>query len=246
LNEAITAKCHLLIFPEISVPFQWLSRLTEFSKRNDIGIICGVEHFANKEKEAFNYVATILPFEVDDFYKNSFLDLRLKIDYAPGESKELKKKGYKVPKSAATEKLRVFKWKNVVFSVLNCFELTDINKRIKFKGDVDFLATIEHNRDVAYFSSINESLARDLHCYVVQVNTSHYGDSRITLPSDSIARDFIKLKGGENISLVTGTLRVDNLREFQSLSLRGKRLPKYLNGKFKPLPPDFHISKLRG
>lgn len=244
LNEAIRTKCHLVVFPEISVPFQWLPRLTEFCKKNDIGIICGVEHFSNSKKEAFNYVATILPFE-NGLYKNSFLDLRLKIDYAPVEGKILKEKGYKIPAATKSEILRVYHWKNVSFSVLNCFELTDINKRIKFKGEVDFLATIEYNRDIPYFSSINESLSRDLHCFVIQVNTSHYGDSRITFPSDSFRRDHIKLKGGENISLVTGVIRVNELREFQRKSLSNSKIPKHLEDKFKPLPPNFEISKYR-
>jgi hypothetical protein len=244
LNEAIRSKCKLIIFPEISVPFFWLSRLTEFSKRNDIGIICGVEHFKNKRDEAFNYVATILPFDTGHF-TNAFLDLRLKIDYAPEEARILKENGFKVPINAKNETLRVYKWKGVMFSVLNCFELTDIDKRIKFKGEVDFLATVEYNKDIPYFSSINESLARDLHCYVIQVNTSNYGDSRITMPTDSVVRDFIKLKGGENISLVTGTLRIDHLRDFQERTLNNKKLPAYLQKKFKPLPPNFVMSKNR-
>lgn len=244
LNEAIRSKCQLVIFPEISVPFLWLSRLTEFCKRNDIGIICGVEHFKNKNKEAFNYVATILPFATDTF-TNAFLDLRLKIDYAPEEARILRENGFKVPSNSKKELLRVYKWKDVMFSVLNCFELTDIDKRILFKGEVDFLATVEYNKDIPYFSSINESLARDLHCYVIQVNTSNYGDSRITVPTDSAVRDFIKLKGGENIALVTGSLRIDHLREFQQKTLKNKKLPVYLEKKFKPLPPNFVMSKNR-
>lgn len=244
LNEAVKSKCELIIFPEISVPFQWLSRLTEFSNRNQIAIICGIEHFVNSKGEAFNYVATILPFKVRT-HKNAFLDLRLKIDYAPGEVTELKKLGYKIPKAASREALRIFSWRNTCFSVLNCFELTDINKRIKFKGKIDFITAVEFNRDVTYFSSINESLARDLHCYVIQVNTSHYGDSRITLPSDSFNRDYVKLKGGENISLVTGYLSIKNLRAFQSIASNGRKMPKKLAGQFKPLPPNYELSKDR-
>lgn len=244
LNEAIRTKCTLIIFPEICIPFYWLSRLTEFSKRNSIGIICGVEHFSNRKKEAFNYVATILPFKINH-YLNSFLDLRLKIDYAPGEIAILKENGFNVPKAVKGEYLRIYKWQDIFFTVLNCFELTDIKKRIEFKGNVDFLVTVEFNKDVNYFSSINESLSRDLHCFMVQVNTSQYGDSRITLPSETITRDYIKLKGGENISLVTGNLLIKDLREFQTKSLKRIPMKKSLKDKFKSLPPNFSIPKER-
>lgn len=243
LNEAIKTRCNLVIFPEISIPFHWLSRLTDFAKRNDIGIVCGLEHFRNSQNEAFNYVATILPFNIGS-YLNSYIDVRLKIDYAPDEKALLKLHQYKIPNSSIRkENLRLYDWRGTYFTVLNCFELTDIEKRAIFRGGIDYLITVEHNMDVNYFSSITESLARDIHCYVLQINTSNFGDSRITLPAETFKRDNVKIKGGDNISLITGTIDIGKLRKFQALPVH--KQDEHKEKPFKTVPANFLMSELR-
>src|SRR5690606_34182137 len=116
------------------------------------------------------------------------------------------------------EKLRLFKWNNILFSVFNCFELADISKRAKLRGKVDFVVTVEYNRDTNYFSNITDSIARDIHAYIIQVNTSEYGDSRITQPSNTYSKDILKIKGGENVSLITSRIDIKELRDFQQLN----------------------------
>jgi len=141
-------KCDLIIFPEISIPYQWLSILTTFAKKNQIAIICGIEHIVNNKDEALNFVTTILPF-VHNGYNNALVDFRLKIDYSPEEIEQIKGRFLKIPTLAImNEKMRLYIWDNMHFSVFNCFELTDITKRAIFRGEVDFLATVEHNQDV--------------------------------------------------------------------------------------------------
>lgn len=241
LNEAIKCKVDLIVFPEISIPFQWVSKLTDYSKRNNLGIICGLEHIVSGN-EAYNYVCTILPFK-DGMYNNTHLDIRLKKDYAPEEIEKLLN-NYKLiqPHRCKTEKLRLYKWRGVFFSVLNCFELSDIDKRALFRGKVDFIFTVEYNRDVNYFSNITESFARDIHAYTIQVNSSQFGDSRITLPVETKFKDNARIKGGENVSLLVGDLDIKALRAFQNLSYTDQLKHKDL---FKPIPPNFNISEDR-
>lgn len=241
LNEAIENKVDLIIFPEISIPIQWLAKLTDFSKKNNIAIICGTEHFANS-KEAFNYVVTILPF-LDGYFVNAHVDLRLKIDYSPAELDFLENLGLRQPKDCSTEKMRLYNWRGVLFTVFNCFELSDIQKRAVFRGTVDIVFGIEYNKDIPYFSNINESYSRDIHAYTIQVNSSDYGDSRVTVPAHSVFRDYIKIKGGENISLLVGDIDIKALRDFQKLPYK-KQIAKE-NKFFKPVPPNFKISNDR-
>lgn len=242
LNEALNAqKCDVIIFPEISIPFQWLPLLSSFSKKNNIVISCGIEHFTNDVGEAFNYVATILPFEYRG-YQNAVIDFRLKKDYSPQEIEEIEGRKFTVPfKYMSEEQMRLYVWNDVYFSVFNCFELADIRKRAIFRGCVDFMAVVEHNSDVNYFSNIIESVSRDIHCYVVQVNSSHYGDSRITQPSETFRKDIVKIKGGNNVSLITGTIDIKALRDFQKT---GYQLQKR-NKVFKPTPPNFEVFSSR-
>jgi len=242
LNSSIDkSKCDIIIFPEISIPYQWLSVLTAFSRRNQIAIVCGVEHIINTKNQALNFVATILPF-THNGYNNALIDFRLKIDYSPNEIEEIIGRKYKIPyKDMLMEQLRLYIWNNIHFSVFNCYELTDIRKRAIFRGTVDFIATVEHNQDVSYFSNITESVARDIHSYVVQVNTSSFGDSRITQPAETFKKDILKIKGGKNILLITETIDIQGLRDFQKLTYNLQKIDKT----FKPTPPNFKMLSLR-
>lgn len=240
LNLSVKEGADIIVFPEISIPFQWLSHISDFSKRNGVAIICGVEHISNKDKEVFNYSATILPFSFDGF-NNVLMDLRLKIDYSPEEIRQIEGRAHKIPKKIESEKLRLYKWGNCIFTVFNCFELADIKKRSIFKGNVDFVVAIEHNRDTDYFSNITESVSRDIHAYVIQVNSSHFGDSRITQPAKSYKKDIVRIKGGINTTIITGIIDVTELRKFQNKNFDLQKDHEYL----KPTPPQFKLSKDR-
>lgn len=110
----------------------------------------------------------------------------------------------------------LYAWHNVWFSVYCCYELTSIKDRSIFQSYADIIFAVEHNKDVNYFANIIESLARDLHVYCVQVNNSHYGDSRITQPAKTVEKDIVKVSGGENATALIGVLNIDELRYFQA------------------------------
>ncbi len=110
-----------------------------------------------------------------------------------------------------------------------------------FFGKVDFIVVIEYNKDTNYFSNIIDSASRDLHSYIIQVNTSDYGDSRIVQPTKTDKKDIVKLKGGENVYLVVDTIDIKSLREFQK---KGHCL-QIGDDSFKLVPPNYEISELR-
>lgn len=241
LNTTLETQCDLLIFPEISVPLLWLGDLCEFSRRNQIVVICGLEHFKD-DSRVYNYLATLVPFSVG-MYRNCYLDLRLKKDYSPEEIKDIENLSLRVPRAEMrTENLRRFLWEGIFFSTLNCFELSDIAKRNAYKGMIDFLVTVEYNKDIPYFSNITESLARDIHSFIIQVNTSQYGDSRITQPAKTEIKDIVKIKGGADSLLITGIINIAELREFQSLSYLGQEKFEKEKGYFKKVPANFNKS----
>ncbi len=242
LNEALRNGCDMIIFPEICIPYQWVSILTSFARKNEIAVIAGIEHFT-RNKRVYNYMLTALPFKFD-VYNNLYIDFRLKKDYSPSEIREVVgRTEYEMPLKSEmqSEKLRLYQWRSLLFSTFNCFELCDIEKRSKFRGNVDFIIAVEHNRDIEYFSNIVESVSRDIHTYVIQVNTSQYGDSRINQPSESFLKDIVKIKGGENVTVLTAKIDIKRLREFQSYNyiLQDKR--KW----YKATPPNFKINENR-
>lgn len=240
LNSAKENKCDMIVFPEIAIPFSWLKILSDFSKSNDIAIVFGMEHFSIK-KTVFNFSIAILPFKVKQ-YTNAFIHFNLKNHYSPEEKETIIGNYYKLPKNYMKNKyIDIYKWKKSVFSIFNCYELTNIKSRSALVGENDFTVAIEYNSDTNYFSNIVGSVSRDNHAYIVQVNSSQYGDSRITKPSKTVDMDIIKIKGGRNTSLIIGEIQIKDLRDFQKLSHRLQRK----NGKYKLTPPSFNISRFR-
>lgn len=78
-------------------------------------------------------------------------------------------------------------------------------------------------------------------CYFIQVNSSDYGDSRITKPAKTEIKNIIQLKGGENKTILVGKLDIKKLRDFQ---IKGYELQRADNN-FKPTPPDFDRDEIR-
>ena len=120
-------------------------------------------------------------------------------------------------------------------------ELADISHRMIFQSKVDLIIASEWNSDINYFSNIVESLSRDLHCYVAQVNNSIYGDSRLTQPSATAAKDLIKLKGGLNSIILVGEINPKTLRDFQMKKYSLTRTDPM----FKPVPPSINREAVR-
>ena len=240
LNRSIETKhrVDLLVFPEVSIPYAWVHLMARFAKKNNIGIIFGVEHIKTKNLVS-NYTCVMLPFNTDG-HTSLFVNFEAKKHFAPDEKIDIESRGYKANENIG-KKPTLYKYRGNVFSTFNCYELTDIGYRSSLVGEVDFLVAIEYNKDTNYFSNIIDSLSRDIHCYVVQVNTSDYGDSRIVQPSKTESKDLVKLKGGENIYLVVDTIDVKKLRNFQ---IKGHCLQKQ-DKTFKLVPPNFKMSALR-
>ncbi|WP_167879888.1 hypothetical protein [Leptospira levettii] len=236
LNSAVIEKCDLIIFPENSIPWQWEHYLKLFSKKNNIAIILGYHHRRNLKNEILNEIGVFLP--VTDYsnkVNSIFVDKRLKIHYSPLEIETIIGRNFLLPKKRFKTDMPIYKWKGIYFSIFNCYELADLALRSKLIGKIDLLIAIEYNRDTNYFSSVVESTSRDIHCYVIQVNTSEFGDSRILAPQNSQEKDILKLKGGENSIILTSKIDFSKLRQFQSLS----QLLQNKDKTFKNTPPNY-------
>ena len=235
LNQTEKNKANVLVLPEVSVPFRWLPLLADESRRKHRLIIAGLEHI-RINNVCYNLIATCLPFEYKGI-KDVLVVLRVKNHYSPHEIKMITEKGkkYPVPDPATYNR---FIWNDIYFSVYNCYELADIEHRSIFKSKVDLLFASEYNPDTNYFSNIVESVTRDLHCYFVQVNSSDFGDSRITVPKKSFEKDVLRLKGGINDVVLIGELDINELREFQTTRIIGQDTEL-----FKNTPPNYDHSE---
>jgi predicted amidohydrolase len=229
----------LVVFPEVSVPHDWESMLVAWARRHRIGVVCGLEHRINSKKLAMNEVLAALPYQTSAGHWTCMPVRRLKRFYSPEEQFILTNEGLKVPTQKGPYHL--FRWRGSSFAIYNCYELASIEDRALFKGRVDFIVGTEFNRDVNYFSNIVEAAARDLHCYVVQVNDACYGDSRVVSPSKSDTMNPLRIKGGDNLTYLTMSLNLKALRTHQR---KGYGLQKE-SKEFKPTPPGFPVRGLQ-
>ncbi|MBL7693047.1 MAG: RNA-directed DNA polymerase [Flavipsychrobacter sp.] len=234
LRQAREARTEILLFPEFFIPVNLLSSLVRHSQKNNLLTVTGLEHITI-DKACFNFIVTILPVEVNGI-KDSVVIFRLKNHYAHIEEELIEGNHYNVPKPSPY-RYDIFVWRNIYFSSFYCFELANALHRSLMKGKIDLLIGIEWNKDTPYFSNIVEAGSRDLHVYVAQVNTSQYGDTRLTQPVESARKDILKLKGGLNDAILTAKINLTTLREFQ----RQKFSITHTKGDFKPLPPDFLV-----
>lgn len=227
-------RVHLLVLPEVSVPHSFATFLARWARNHQIGIICGLEHRV-RDGEAWNELLAVLPYRAVNGAKACIPIRRLKKHYSPAEEFELHNNDLKVPKAHSKSEYQLFQWRGASFAIYNCFELACLEDRAIFKARVDFIVCSEFNSDVNYFSNIVESAARDLHCYVIQVNSAQFGDSRVVSPSKTEKLNPLRIKGGDNQTFLTMELPLQKLRTHQR---KGYGLQKE-SGDYKPTPPGF-------
>lgn len=242
LNTAVKNGAELIVFPEVSIPVEWLGTVADFARRHEVLIVCGLEHIIYDNKLCCNYIATILPDKYKD-YTFAAIKLRLKNHYSPKEKEWVKGYGWELPKENESWKKEydLFRWKGIDFSTFSCFELANIKDRALFTSFVDLLIGSVHNRDVNYYSNVMESLARDVHCYFVHVNDSVLGDNRIIQPSSTNNKNILQVSGGINDVVLVGEIDIKKLREFQI-----KDYNLQINDKsFKPVPPEYKHNNVK-
>ena len=239
INEALSNHVDLLVMPESFLPFEWLPIVARTCAKNQMAIVSGIEHVklrnTSGENAVYNLTATILPYQEDN-YKFSSIHFHSKTHFSPDEKEAIN--SYRcLPCENTDNTYELYCWNDFWFPVYCCYELSSIRDRSLFEAYADAIVAVEWNKDTKYYSNIVESLARDLHCFCIQVNTAKYGDSRITIPAKSEEIDLLKVKGGINPTILIDTIDIKGLREFQ---LKGNRLQSKSKSSYKQTPPDFN------
>ena len=225
--EPLEKRNKILVLPELFYPIGLIHDLMTFARKSQIAIVTGLSYLKGKNDEVKNYIAIVLPF-IFNGYKNSAIYIREKNDYSPIERHMLASAGF-ICVDSEVSKYQIFDWKGLDISPLVCFELTDVVPRALLKGNVDLIALSVFNQDTTYFSNIIDATTRDLHCVLIQANTSIYGDSRVTLPYDRDSKDVFKIKGGENDNVMVGTLKIGDIFKYQKeYYVKDKKYIKYL------------------
>lgn len=240
VNTALKEGANLLVMPEACTPLEWLPVLARTSARNNMAIITGVEHIFSGTN-VYNLTAVILPYtDRKTSAQGAHIFYHSKNHFAPGEL-QLIRGNLLLPVEGNGNQnhqssYELYNWNDFWFSVYCCYELTSIVDRSLFQSFADAIIAVEWNHDVNYYSNIIESLSRDVHCYCIQVNTSDYGDSRITQPTKTEKKDILRTKGGANAAVLVGKIEIAKLREFQAKTYELQKD----DSTYKPTPPNFN------
>ena len=239
LNCAVREKADMLIMPELSIPVSWLPFMAAHSRRHQLAVIFGLEHW-NVDGFVYNLLVELLPFKLSEKYNSCFMTARLKNHYAPEELRLIENLRLRPAGSLGNDKdyYNRISWNGITFASYNCFELSDIGHRMLFKSEIDVLFACVCNKDTNYYQDILGSAVRDLHCYVVQSNASQYGGSCVLRPMKTEDKTMLYVKGGDNPGVLITEIDVASLRDFQYKPDPGNKYG------FKPLPPGFDSEKV--
>lgn len=240
VNETLKLKPRpdYVLFPELSIPLNWLNSIATKLASAGISLIAGTEYRHSYGNKILSEAVLVL---ADNRlgYPTFVKIWQPKLEPAVGEDRELTVKFGKVWDSSKKSPKPIYIHNGVNFGVMVCSELQNSKARIRFQGAVDALMVLSWNKDLDTFASLIESAALDVHAYTILVNNRKYGDSRVRSPAKaSFLRDIARLRGGDNDFVVAATLDIASLRAFQS---RAKRWPEE-NDKFKPVPEGFKLS----
>ncbi len=243
VNQAIQLqpKPDYLIFPELSLPLEWVNSVSGRLLSAGISLVAGTEYRHLSKNEVVSEACLEL---ADDRlgYPSSVRIYQPKLEPAVGEDKELTSKFGKTWKDYKGVEKPIYNHNDFHFGVMVCAELQNSKERVSFQGYVDALMVLSWNQDLDTFSALVEASALDVHAYTILVNNRKYGDSRVRSPAkESFRRDIARLRGGKNDFCVAVELDIEKLRAFQS---RAKRWPED-NDPFKPVPGGFTITSGR-
>lgn len=220
-----------LVFPEFYLPIEWLGIIIKFSRKVGTTVVTGLKPI-KIGGQVLNLQAVVVPFTDAYHHSESMVFIRQKNNYPP-----LERQIYKNSKLFANDTKPpvyfLFNDGNLTFSTFVCYELTDVKARSLFKNKVDFIVSSEYNEDISYFSNIVQSSARDLNCFVIQVNSSNYGDSRIVAPYRDKYREILSITGGVKDSVHIGIM---NLKSFKNYMVEFRKCDR--KSDYKDINPN--------
>lgn len=209
IKEAVKQNADVLVFPEFYLPFEWIGMVSYLCMKHKLTIISGLQYL--KIGNVLKNECVVIQPLISKYKQKSVVEIfREKNEYAPDEINQSVKMGLKISNPTNKEYIIVT---DGFFShaCFICYEMTDIRVRAMLRGKVQGVFAIEFNPDTNYYCSMVESMSRDLSSFVVQVNTSKYGDSRITAPYKTEEKDIIKIKGGINDTIMVGEIDIGGL-----------------------------------
>lgn len=221
LRLAVQTRCHVVCFPELTIPQAKLLFYLDFCGKNNLILIAGIEYYDLTSVEVVN--PTIISFptkpSVNPLNKSYHAYIQFKNYLSIKEIDEFKKKV--IPRTTLIEgkEIFVFKDKRVNnFSVLTCSDFLSLEIKYQLQGEIQTLFVPAMNYDNTTYHHMAQAAIRELYCICVVCNNSFMGGSLVSWPFRKENKR--TLLGIEGISLPKGhylTIKPAVMKELQDL-----------------------------
>ncbi len=244
INSVIQSfpKPDYVVFPELSIPANLADLFGLRLASSGISSIMGVEYVMDSPRPSGLAVRNGVNMYLVDKqlgYSSVVFQREDKGSPAVHEREELRKTHDATLSSDLSRDVPIYMHGGLCFAILICSELTNIKYRARLAGAIDLLIVPSWNQDTTTFSSLVESAALDLHCFVAVANNQRFGDSRIRGPyKEHYLRDIVRLHSGIHDLVAAGKLPIETLRKFQAYHISPE-------SPFKPVPDGFAQSPWR-
>lgn len=184
----------LIVIPELSVPHGHEYDLRLMAASANAVVIAGMDFFYSKEGKVCNKAIVIVP----DRWPN--------VSYSKGASQfYFGKTFYSAAEEDMFEKANLISQPDIYIldagsygklGVAICSDFFDIERFVVYKGRIQHLIIIAHNRDTESYYFLAEAIARLVYCNVIICNTGEFGDSIAFSPfKDAYKRIIYRHKG---------------------------------------------------
>lgn len=166
LKKSKAYNANIIIFPEYSFPEEIIPVLIEYSKKNNIWIIGGLERF-----ESIQF--------------NLSLKENATIIISPNSAPILQKKhfrGKSEPELIPDDKIKIITSKFGTFCVLICADFLEDYLNLIIRDQIDFIVVPSFNHDVESFEYSAFNKCFTVMCYIIICNIQKYNESKIFAP----------------------------------------------------------------
>jgi hypothetical protein len=233
----------IVVLPELSVPHWRLSELKRMTAGLPCITIAGMDFDQRKEGVVANEAVILLPYRwPEERPSGGCKMLKVGKTYPSDDELELLKKKKPKQKYASDPALWLFDAGCLGrFAVCLCFDFMDVDRLPLYRGEIQHLFVLAHNRDIATFNHLAEGLCRTLYCNVVVCNTGYYGSSLAMTPyAKHYRRPTYRIQGQRLETAQIVTLPTRSVADAQDG--RGTKLEDEHDA-LKALPPGLPASR---
>ena len=252
IDEAVRQKSSILVFPEMSLPRDYIRSYLKLASQHDIVLIGGLEYSINDiQKNAYNSTIISIPVrrELNPEGKEYLAFEQIKNFPSYREIECLKENNFKYRSGSGIFIFKSDFWGD--FAILTCSDFLSLGLRWILQNEVQTVFVPAQNRDSTTYNHISETSIRDLHCCTIVCNNPKKGSSHCYAPySDIHKRQVFKKVGDSTPHYHTFEIdprefrktqqKADPLKPFREKNKTSDRDNSYPYSDYKQLPPDWN------